>query len=360
MQDIEKYDKNLVVETTITEPDLVWFNVRELPFELHGLLYDEEMGCFIRMPQKVAEGVSAGVSGSLNRCTAGGRVRFRTNSSFIGIKAVMQNAANMPHITLAGQSGFDLYRVEKTGFDTFYRTFMPIRGMKEGYSAGHYTGGIDTDYTINFPLYDGVKELYIALKKGAKLGAPTPYRDVPPVVYYGSSITQGGCASRPGNAYQAIITRETNVDHINLGFSGSAKGEPAMAEYIKGLDMSVFVYDYDHNCNGAAHLKETHHEFYRIIREAHPDLPIIMITSSTILLKEQEFAARREVIIESYKQAVAEGDQNVYFIDGKELFVGDNWDACTVDGVHPNDLGFYRMAKRIGRDVKAILNKTVK
>jgi lysophospholipase L1-like esterase len=178
------------------------------------------------------------------------------------------------------------------------------------------------------------------------------------VVYYGSSITQGGCASRPGNAYQAIISRETNVDHVNLGFSGSAKGEPAMAEYIKNLPMSVFVMDYDHNCNNAEHLRETHHTFYRIIREANPDLPIVIVGSSAILLKEKEFAARREVVIESYRQALAEGDKNVYFIDGRELFAGDCWDACTVDGTHPNDFGFFRMAMRIGKDVKDALAKT--
>lgn len=358
---IEDIDKNLVVETTITEPDLVWFNVRELPFRLYGVMYDEKMGRYTRLPQERAEAISPNVSGSLNRCTAGGRVRFRTDSRYIAIRAVMQNGSPMCHMPLTGQSGFDLYRVEQNGRDTYYRTFVPPRGMTEGYSSAHWLDGTYTDYTINFPLYDGVKELYVALKRNAHISEPTPYKIEKPVVYYGSSITQGGCASRPGNAYQAIISRRLSVDHVNLGFSGSAKGELAMAEYIATLDMSAFVLDYDHNTNNEDHLRETHEPFFKAVRAKNPDLPIIIVTAPNVLLKGDEkfsygrFTARREIIRETFEHAVAAGDKNVYFIDGGELFEGEEWDACSVDGTHPNDLGFYRMAMRIGRDVEGVL-----
>ena len=350
---IEDIDKNLMVETTITEPDLVWFDVREAPFVLYGVMYDEAQGCFVRMPQEIANGISAGVSGSLNRCTAGGRVRFRTNSRYMAIKAVMKNGSPMVHMPLTGQSGFDLYRVNKKGKDTYFRTFVPPRGMTEGYSSAQWLEiGDAYDYTLNFPLYDGVKELYVAFKREATLAAPTPYAIEKPVVYYGSSITQGGCASRPGNAYQAMISRQLSVDHVNLGFSGSAKGELAMAEYIATLDMSVFVMDYDHNCNSEAHLKETHEPFFKTVRAAHPELPIVIVSAPGVLLKGEEkvaganYAARRAIIRRTYENALLAGDDNVTFIDGAQLFKGDLWDSCTVDGTHPNDLGFYRMARR--------------
>jgi len=360
LTEIEKYDKNLVVETDIKEPDIVWFSARELPFSFFGVMYDEEMGCYTRMPQRVATGISAGVSGSLNRCTAGGRVRFRTDSSYIAIRAVMKSGGCMSHMPLTGQSGFDLYRVERNGRDTYYRTFVPPRNMTDGYSSGIYTDRVMTDYTINFPLYDGVKELYVALKRDAHLAISTPYRDLPPVVYYGSSITQGGCASRPGNSYQAIIGRRLCMDHVNLGFSGSAKGEPAMAEYIKDLPMSAFVMDYDHNTNNEEHLQQTHEPFFRIVREANPTLPIVIVSAPNVLLKGDErfdygrFTARREIIRKTYENALAAGDKNVYFVDGGELFEGEEWDGCTVDGTHPNDLGFYRMAMRIGKELEGI------
>ena len=109
-------------------------------------------------------------------------------------------------------------------------------------------------FVINFPLYTDVCELYLGLEESAKVEAAPDYEIKVPVVYYGSSITQGGCASRPGTSYQAIISRRLNCDYVNLGFSGNAKGEPAIAEYIAGLEMSVFVYDYDHNAPNPEHL----------------------------------------------------------------------------------------------------------
>ena len=361
---IEDIDKNLVVETTITEPDLVWFDVREAPFQLYGVMYDEAQGCFVRIPQAIAEGISAATAGSLNRCTAGGRVRFRTNSRYMAIKAVMKNGSPMVHMPLTGQSGFDLYRVSKKGKDTYFRTFVPPRGMTEGYCSAQWLERGDVyDYTLNFPLYDGVKALYVAFKREAEIAPPTPYEIEKPVVYYGSSITQGGCASRPGNSYQAMISRTLGVDHINLGFSGSAKGEIAMAEYISTLDMSAFVMDYDHNANSDAHLAETHEPFFKTVRAAHPTLPIIIVSAPDVLLKGDEklsygtFTNRRAIVRRTYENALIAGDNNVYFIDGAQLFKGDMWDACTVDRTHPNDLGFFRMAQRIGRDVKKALGK---
>ncbi len=182
-----------------------------------------------------------------------------------------------------------------------------------------------------------------------------PYRNEKPVVYYGSSITQGGCACRPGNAYQAMIGRKYNLDHINLGFSGSAKGEPEMAEHIASLEMEAFVCDYDHNAPSLEHLQNTLPEFYRIIREKHPDLPVIFVTKPDILLRPDWCKERRDYIFSVYEEAKAKGE-NVYFIPGEELFAGENWDDCTVDRCHPNDLGFFRMAQRIGAELKKALN----
>lgn len=352
---IEEIDQNLIVHTQISEPDIIWLNIRQAPFQIYGVAYDEALGRYTRMPQAIAEQVSPGVAG-LNFNTAGGRVRFRTDSSFIGIHAVMENNTLMPHITLAGQSGFDLYR-KKAGdaSEIFYHTFMPPMGMKSGYSAPFATDSMLADYTINFPLYDGVKELYIALKKDAVLAQAAPYRNPVPVVYYGSSITQGGCASRPGNSYQAIISRRLDTDYINLGFSGSGKAEEVMVAYLAGLTMSAFVCDYDHNTPDVEHLKRTHLPLYRTVRAKHPDLPIIFVSAPDILIAPERFLARREVVKNTFRTALSEGDKNVYFIDGADLFGGEEWDSCTVDGTHPNDLGFYRMAMRIGRELMPLL-----
>lgn len=349
---ISEIDQNLKVETDINETDIVWLDVKKAPFAICGICYDGNLGRYTRMPQGTAERVSPGVA-ELNFHTAGGRVRFRTNSSFIGIRAVMETNGLMPHITLAGQSGFDLYR-RKDGEDReiFCHTFMPPMGMRTGYSSSFAADGQMADYTIHFPLYDGVKEFYIALKKDAVLLEAESYQGTAPVVYYGSSITQGGCASRPGNSYQAMISRRMNQDHINLGFSGNGKAEPVMRQYLAGLTMSAFVCDYDHNAPDADHLQKTHLLLYREIRAVHPDIPYIMISAPDILRDPGTYKKRRDVICQSYQTALEEGDSNVYFIDGAELFAGEDWDACTVDGTHPNDLGFFRMAQRIETELR--------
>ncbi len=236
---IEEIDRNFLTVTEIDEPDLVWLNAREAPFVINGVFYDEEAGCFLRMPKEVAEKVSPGVA-RLNRDTAGGRVRFRTNSAAIAIRAKMTNRDPMSKMTLSGQSGFDLFRSTERGM-IHSHTFFPPVGVTEGFSNLQKADGVLRDYLIHFPLYDEVNELWIGLKKGAVLEAPTPYRDPLPIVYYGSSITQGGCASRPGNTYQAMIARKLNMDFINLGFSGNAKGEQTIARYIASLEMKAFV-----------------------------------------------------------------------------------------------------------------------
>jgi len=353
---IEQLDENLRIDTDITEPDLIWFDVLQSPFSLHGVFYDKKQGCFVRMPGEVAQTVSEGVA-KLSQFTAGGRVRFRTDSSCIAIRAELTNKAVMPHMTLIGQSGFDLYhKIPETGKDTYLCSFKPPAGVTTGYSSLAYITGDLRDYTINFPLYAGVNALYIALKKGSILEAPTPYYHKLPIVYYGSSITQGGCASRPGNSYQAIISRRMDTDHINLGFSGNGRAQQEMARYLASMKMSVFVCDYDYNAPTLEYLWQTHKPLYQTVRDAQPNLPIILISAPTVIKDPEKFVERRNVIRATYEWAVEHGDRNVYYIDGEELFSGECWDSCTVDGVHPNDFGFYRMAMRIEKTIKPILD----
>ncbi len=119
-----------------------------------------------------------------------------------------------------------------------------------------------------------------------------------------------------------------------------------MADFINGIDMGVFVYDYDHNAPNVAHLENTHEPFFKRIREAHPDLPILMMSRPKCRYNEQD-RARREIIRATYEHALAAGDKRVRFLDGETFFGTVDSDLCTVDGTHPNDLGFYRMAKVI-------------
>ena len=351
---IEEIDKNLKVETNIQKDDIIWLSPKDAPFSIHGLCETEKDMPYHRLPEEVGKATNPGVAGLMWH-TAGGRIRFATNSPYIAIKAVMNECGTMPHITKAGQSGFDLYGY-KNEKQVYIATFMPVPGLTKGYESCIGVPAEMNTYNINMPLYDGVKELYIGLAKDAEIAPAAPYKYEKPVLYYGSSITQGGCASRPGNAYQGFIERKLDTDYINLGFSGSARGEEVICQYMASLDVSVFVVDYDHNAPSLEHLKATHYPLFKTFRDAHPETPVVFV-SKPDFRGDADSVARRAAIYETYRIAKENGDDNVYFVDGELLFAGEFRDSCTVDGCHPNDLGFFRMGMVIGEAVEKILVK---
>ena len=303
-----------------------------------------------RMPKEAAAAVSTSVE-SLCQNTAGGRIRFRTDSPYVAIRVFYDRFDFFSHMPLSGKAGFDLYCYEN-GVYRFIKNAMPTSTDKNGYERTFFkTNSGMSDFLIHMPLYNNVSAVYIGLKEGSKLESGAKYRDVKPVLYYGSSITQGGCASRPANAYTNMISMMLDIDHINLGFSGNAKGELAMADYIGSLDLSVFVLDYDHNAPTVEHLEKTHEVFFNRYRMHKPNTPVIMISRPDTAI-DKKWMQRRQIIRNTYENAVINGDKNVMFIDGNTLFGADMRDSCTVDGCHPNDLGFYRMAKIIGEAVK--------
>ena len=338
MFDISKIDDNFTIETKIDKKDIEFYKIDEAPFKVYGVF--KENGKYRRMPECVAKSVSEGVY-ALHSNTAGGRVRFVTDSNYIAIHTKMDGVRKMSHFALTGSIGFDLYADNQ-----YVKSFVPPFNIENGYEGIiEFEESTQRQITINFPLYSNVNELYIGLKNGSLLQEAEPYNNEKPIVYYGSSITQGGCASRPGMSYQAIISRTFNCDYINLGFSGNAKAEDEMIEYIKNLDMSLFVYDYDHNAPSVEHLRKTHEKMFKSIRDKHPLLPVIMMSRPKHFLTAEE-KIRRNIIETTYRDAVLSGDENVYFLDGEALTELCK-DSGTVDNCHPTDFGFASMAKAL-------------
>ncbi len=349
---IEELDKNFKQQAEGAD-GLIYLKPIGAPFSLHGLFYGE--GGYFRMPQRIADGVSAGVA-ALNRHTAGGRIRFSTDSAKIAVMAEWKSLDRMPHMPLSGSSGFVL--LEETGGQIRYvATFMPDWTEEKGFlrTAALGSGGM-REYILYFPLYNDVTELYIGLESGASLERGRAYKDAAPVVYYGSSITRGGCASRADNSYQALVAKRLGMDFVNLGFSGNAHAEDAMTDYLASLDCSAMVFDYDHNAPCAAELEATHFRMYERYRAGRPETPLLLV-SRPDFERDGESAARLAIVRGTYERASAAGDENVYFLDGRELFAKEDRVNCTVDGTHPNDLGFYRMAQAIGGALERILTK---
>ncbi|MBO7375931.1 MAG: hypothetical protein ILO42_08485 [Clostridia bacterium] len=349
-------DKNMIVETVFPDAeDAVLHSVREEVFDLYNFYEPRTSELFVRMPADTARAASEKVY-RLSRETAGGRVRFTTDSKYLLLKAVEPSVGRNSHITLASSAGFDVYADTDSG-SRFIGTFMPPYKMDHGYEQiVRFPDRKTRSFTVNFPVHSTVSELYFGIEPGAFLGHGRPYRDIAPIVVYGSSIVHGTAATRPGLVYTNILSRRLGADVVNLGFSGNAKAEPAMMEYVAGLEMSVFVYDYDHNAPNPDYLRATHLAGYRTVREKNPDLPIILVSKPNIYTRPQDGLVRRDIISDTFRAARAEGDRRIWFVDGESFFHGRLEDECTVEGVHPNDLGFVLMADGIEAVIRRALN----
>ena len=350
--DITKIDRNFSA-ATVGGREINYYDVTDAPFSLEGFPWgDPKKGEFFRLPLdfKAPEDINEGALFNGHHLTSGGCARFRTDASFISVRATLADSADMNHMPRCGSAGFDLY-VGPSAASHHVGTAQPSRdevALERVLIDLPGWSGEEREFRLNFPLYGGVKKVEIGLPPGAILETPAPHA-LKPILFYGSSITQGGCASRPGNNYCSMLCRALDAEQINLGFSGCGRGEPAVAQAIASLDLSAFVMDYDHNAPNPEHLEATHWKFFSIVREKHPDLPILLLSKCDIWRdRAYEYDCRRRAVVKAtYDRAIAAGDRHVFFIDGETLFGGEGREECTVDRTHPNDLGFFRMFQTV-------------
>lgn len=327
----------------IKEKDVKFFNVNEEPFRIYGLP-DNRSG-FRRLPDSISEKAPNVKPHSFT--SAGVRVRFETDSPYVAVR-IKHGDYNFgsPNASKIAHSGIDLYFI-KCGKQVYHSSFTPPLDTENGYEGIKYLPDGLKQITLYLPILSEVYALEVGIKENSSLNRHPDYKTEKPVVFYGSSITQGIAASRPGNIYESMISRNLDCNFVDLGFSGSCKGETALAEYISELEMSAFVFDYDHNAPDVRHLENTHEAFYKIIRNAQHELPIIFVTRPEPELSE-DTQARRAVIARTFLNARDNGDKNVYLIDGRTFFGNIGISDCTADGTHPNDLGMYFMSQGIG------------
>lgn len=342
------------------QPEIQWHEVTAETFDIYGVFPDKDGLLSVRIPRSVAETVSKGVAAK-SAFAAGGRIRFSTDSTSVSLKVEYGKGESATVMNYCVTHGFDVYRCEQNGEEAFVGAMRP-KNPDVNYQTVEYCVQTRCEemsfYTINMPCFAEVKRAFIGIENGSRLERGKKYRNEKPVVFYGSSITQGVAAGRPGNTYENFISQTYNLDYRNYGFGGNAKAEPTLAEFLAGLEMCAFVSDYDHNAPNVEYLRQTHYSLYETIRRKHPDIPYIMISKPDFFTNPEVNAARRDVIRESYEKAKAAGDENVWLIDGETLFAGPFYRSCTSDGVHPNDLGFYRMAEKIGPVIMQALGLT--
>ena len=320
-----------------------YVNILKSPFVLEGLAVKEE-GKLWRLPENLVDNVNERITDlKIAKGAAGACVRFRTDSKKIYINVVKAAPCTVVNANMAVAHGADAY------FDGEFAGMI-----RPDYGKTEYTGEISRpwyleagvcDVRVDLPIAGPVLKMEIGLDDGASLLPPTPHKIKKPVVFYGSSITQGYHASRPGCTYVTQLARRLDFELINLGFSGAAHGEQNVAEYIASLDMSVFVLDYDHN-DDVPDLLSRHEPFFKTVRAKHPDLPVIMLTRPDFEYKALN-REDRDAVYATYKHATDADDKNVYYIDGEEFYGKTERGDYTLDGIHPNDLGMRSMADRV-------------
>ena len=353
---IEELDPNMTLKKADSK-GIAWFDPKEKPFRLVGFKYIKQDGIFRRLPVKPEWEIRKAVD-SLANSTAGGQVHFQTDSPKILIRAEISRPSGMYHMPATGQSGFDLYMGEPGSQKYVSTSRFAAKATK--YEVELFGGSKEMrSYTLNFPLYNGVKKLEIGIVAGASIKQAKPFKQDGTIVVYGTSITQGGCAARPGMAYSNILSRKMNMEFTNLGFSGNGKGEPALANLINQIaNKKMVILDYEANVYND--IKRTLGPFIDILREKNPTMPILVISKiryAREINEEKQMKAlveRAQFQKDLVAQKKAAGDSNIYFLDGGTL-LGEDAHECTVDGVHPTDLGFLKMAQSIEPVLRGIL-----
>ncbi|MGA2987751.1 MAG: SGNH/GDSL hydrolase family protein [Terriglobia bacterium] len=336
---------------------LHWIPLPNPEVQVDGLpWYGENGGELFRLPARLKDTYRKEVW-DLAKSPSGGRIRFRTDSSLLAIRLEYPQPPGMKNMHAFGQTGVDLYA------DGVYRgTAIADVDAKPGKTIEHTyfqdQPRVDREITLYLPLYMPVKVLGIGLDAEAHVQPAKPFAAGEPVVFYGTSITQGGCASRPGMSYQAILGRMLNLDFVNLGFSGNGLGEPELARAVASLHASCFVLDFAQNNPTVDSLAQAYAPFLDAIRSAHPETPVLVITPIYAAHESWSRDARledmRELIRRVAAQRIAAGDRHLEIVEGTDLLGPSRGDGL-VDGTHPNDLGFQWMADGLAARVAKVL-----
>lgn len=363
--EIAKWDSRMAADNAVVDTNGVkWIDGKFLPIEGRWTLGDAT-NYYSRLPDTLTTNVNAGVRGM--RCNTSGMLfRFRTDSNFLVIRHTPLNGWHaMPHMTEVGTSGWDVYRLDKpSGKWRFVASNHRATADRENPEARvkRIDWKAGDECIVNLPLYNGVKEFSIGIVPDAKIESPAPWASgvSKPVVFYGTSITHGGCSTRPGLGFVNIVGRDLQVPVYGLGFSGSGVMEYELSDVISKIDASCYVLDCLWNMGSTAtdksnkpgrNVEENYEPFIRNIRAKRPDVPIVMAEQCDVFCGGPD---DKDMFIRAlYDKLVAEGWKDLVYLPKDGMYTGDF--EGTVDGVHPNDIGMQSMARAFGAAVREAL-----
>lgn len=350
-KDIANLDKNMAMPPAV--PGMEWHDARTLRVEGKGWTDTERF--YDRLPAR-AKGLVREPVWELSHHSAGMCIGFETGATKISVRwTLLSPSLAMNHMPATGVSGLDLYAMHEGQWRWagVGRLDSQVAQMKivEGLATG------PRQFLLYLPLYNGVESVAIGLPEGLAI-APLPPRKTKPIVFYGTSIVQGGCASRPGMVYTSILGRRLDREAINLGFSGNGKMEPETAALLAELDAGCFVLDAMPNM-APADVTQATIGMVRTIRAARPQTPIVLvgdrIFGNAVLVPAQaaQHKATNKALARAFKDLQAAGVKDLHYIRSRNLIGTDG--EGTVDGSHPTDLGFMRMADLLEKTLRMLV-----
>lgn len=345
------------------EPEKPWTYVdaQNLRIINHAFAGETER-TYARLPRYVKDSIPEGRElWDRQQCSSGIGVRFATNSTRIGCKYTLYWDTHMIHMADTGLKGTDLYILEGDSVWRHVNTNRPYvkkdeNGNKTKLVESTYVSNLDGkmhEYVIYFPLYDGIEDFSVKVDSGAVItkGSPEVINANRRIVAYGTSILQGGCASRTGMAATNIIGRELNCEVVNLGFSGEGKQDTYVARAMATIpDVDVFLLDPVPNCTETMCDTLTYN-FVKTLRALRPDVPIVMLEGPIYPYARYDsffgkyLPKKNDAFRRNYERLKAENPNNLYYVTSEGLDGPE--DDGTVDGIHLTDLGFLHYANKM-------------
>jgi lysophospholipase L1-like esterase len=356
-ESIEKLDRNFA--PIQSDNDRQWYDIRDLGVEGRG--YSDTLHDFDRFPGRAEPMVPAPVW-ELSHCSAGMTVRFVTDAPTVAARWSLRfDALAMDHLAATAMSGLDLYARDDIGRWRWVGLGRPTKQIgndamlvKENMHAGK------REFMLYLPLYNGTESVSIGLPTGSAIQAAPAWQGSKqrPLCFYGSSIVQGGCAARPGMAYPAIISRTLDHPHYNFGFSGNGTAEVEVAQLLAELHPAAYILDPVPNLTKEL-IVERIEPFVHALRAAHADTPVVLVENvhyqqapfvPSVATRLREF---NDAVRDAFDRLIASGMTNLHLVPGDAL-LGDDGEA-TVDGTHPTDLGFMRMAQVLTPIIQSLI-----
>ena len=351
---------SLLLAGSAMAKDMVYHDATKFP--LYGTAVKNDSVTYTRLPDSLKTKVRKELY-NLGTNTAGLFIRFATNAKKMKVKWKSTFNVEMNHMTPAGIRGFDVYTLVDGNKWEFMGPARPVVNKKNSTATvfANNKPGM-REYMMFFPLYDGADSLYIGVDSAAVIEMPKvdlPKREKP-VVVYGTSITQGGCATRPGMCHTNMLVRDLNREVYNLGFSGNGRLDVEVAEVMASVDAGLYVIDCLPN-NKVDALKENIDPFFQVLHSRRPDVPVLFVESPMFtgcmfdMTEEETLKEKNAALRAYYNKLKKQGVKNIYYFEAKNILTEDR--EGTVDGYHFTDLGFLRFEKKLLPVIKKILKK---